>query len=155
MKVIDKILAGLLALILVLMVLTCAWQIFTRFVLNDASKYTEELVRYLLIWLTMLGVPYTYGQNRHLVINFITHMFSEQGKKVNALCVDLLVSALTFFVMVIGGLMVTQNAADQTSPAMGMPMELYYMCLPLGGILLLFYSIPRIIDELKNLKEGK
>lgn len=42
------------------MVVGCFWQIFTRFVLNNASSWTEELLRYALTWLTMLGVPYAY-----------------------------------------------------------------------------------------------
>lgn len=57
MKLLNKILEILLGIVVAVMVAGCFWQVFTRFVLNSPSKYTEELLRYLLIWMTMLGVP--------------------------------------------------------------------------------------------------
>ena len=62
MKKLNKVLEYILAFLVVVMVVGCFWQIFTRFVLNNASSWTEELLRYALIWLTMLGVPYAYGK---------------------------------------------------------------------------------------------
>ena len=72
MKVLDKILEKILGLMVAAMVLGCFWQVFTRFVMNNPSKYTEEFLRYMLIWTTMIGVPYAYGKNRHLSINLMT-----------------------------------------------------------------------------------
>ena len=59
MKTLNKILGYLIAFLVGLMVLGCCWQVITRFLLNNPSKYTEEFLRYALIWMTMLGVPYT------------------------------------------------------------------------------------------------
>ena len=50
MKTLNKILETVLGLLVAVMVLGCIWQVITRFVLNNPSKYTEELLRYLLIW---------------------------------------------------------------------------------------------------------
>ena len=58
MKALNKILENILAVLVAVMVLGCIWQVVTRFILNNPSKYTEEFLRYALIWLTMLGVPY-------------------------------------------------------------------------------------------------
>ena len=60
-QVLDKVLEVVLCVMVVLMVFGCVWQIFTRFILRDPSDWTEEFVKYTLIWSTMLGVPYAYG----------------------------------------------------------------------------------------------
>ena len=62
MKILNRFLETVLAFLAALMVAGCFWQVITRFLLHNPSKYTEELLRYMLIWLTMLGVPYAYGK---------------------------------------------------------------------------------------------
>ena len=113
MKVLNKILETVLGLLVAVMVLGCLWQVFTRFVLNNPSKYTEELLRYLLIWTTMLGVPYAYGKDRHLSINIAIKYFSPKGKVLTELFIEVLVLVLSVFVMIAGGWMVTMNSAGQ------------------------------------------
>ncbi len=155
MKVLDRILETLLGLMVAVMVAACFWQVFTRFILSSPSKYTEELLRYMLIWTTMLGVPYAYGKDRHLSINLITRTFSEKGKLLTGAAIQLLILVLSVFVMICGGYMVTANSAGQISPALQMPMELYYVCIPLSGVLMVVYCIYRLAGILKQLKEGK
>lgn len=155
MKVLNKILETVLAILVAVMVIGCFWQVFTRFVLNNPSKYTEELLRYLLIWMTMLGVPYAYGKNSHLSINLAIKTFTEKGKLMTNIGIELLVLFLSVFVMIIGGWMVMTNSAGQISPAMHMPMQLYYAGVPLGGVLMVFYGLNRLVGCLKQWKEVK
>ncbi len=155
MKVLNKILETILAILVAVMVLGCFWQIFTRFILNNPSKWTEELLRYTLIWLTMLGVPYAYGQEKHISINFIARTFQPKNSLLTKIGIEVLITALSVFVMIAGGWMVTTNAAGQISPAMQIPMEVYYMCVPICGVLMVIYSVDRLIRFVKELKEVK
>lgn len=155
MKVLNKVLEIVLAIMVAIMVLGCFWQVFTRFVLNNPSKYTEELLRYMLIWLTMLGVPYAYGKESHLSINLLTKSFSQKGNLATKIGIEILVLFLSAFVMVAGGWMVTMNSAGQISPAMNLPMQVYYVCVPIGGVLMIVYSLNRLIGFLKQWKEEK
>lgn len=155
MKVVNRILEFVLAVMVAAMVIGCFWQVFTRFVLSNPSKYTEELLRYLLIWLTMLGVPYAYGKEKHLSINIITKTFSPKGSLATKIGIEILVIFLSVFVMIAGGWMVTANSAGQISPAMQLPMQVYYICVPISGVLMVFYSVNRLIGFLKKWKEGK
>lgn len=110
MKKLNKVLEYILAFLVVVMVVGCFWQIFTRFVLNNASSWTEELLRYALIWLTMLGVPYAYGKEQHISIGFITSTFTKKGSLRNKIFIEILVLFLSAFVLIAGGIMVTINA---------------------------------------------
>lgn len=155
MKILDKILETVLGLMVAVMVIGCFWQVFTRFVLNSPSKYTEELLRYLLIWMTMIGVPYAFGKDRHLSINLITRKFSEKTSLITKMGIEILVLFLSIFVMITGGWMVTMNSAGQISPALHMPMQLYYACVPIGGVLMVIYGLNHMITYSKKWKEVK
>ena len=65
MKLINKIIEYVLAFLVVVMVAGCFWQIFTRFILNDPSKWTEELLRYALI------------VTRHFIVDAKSILFSQ------------------------------------------------------------------------------
>jgi TRAP-type C4-dicarboxylate transport system permease small subunit len=154
-KVLNRIIEALIAILIVLMVLGNFWQIFTRFVLNNAADWTEEFLRYALIWVTMLGVPYAYGKNQHIAIEFITSKFSRKGKVIDEIFIQLLIILISVFVFIIGGIMVTMNASGQVSAALNMPMQLYYLGVPICGVLMIIYTIPKLIEEIKSLKESK
>ena len=154
MKTLNKILGYLIAFLVGHMVLGCCWQVITRFLLNNPSKYTEEFLRYALIWMTMLGVPYAYGQERHISINIITKTFSLKGSLFTKMVIEIIVMILCVTVFIAGGIMVTMNSAGQISPALQLPMPLYYVGLPICGVLTLIYSADRLIRFARQLKEA-
>ena len=151
-KTVNRIIETIMAVLIVCMVGANFWQIFTRFVLNHAADWTEEFMRYALIWLTMLGVPYAYGKNQHIAIEFIVDTFSEKGKKLNAIFIETLILILSVSVFIIGGIMVTLNAKGQLSAALQMPMEFYYMGVPVAGFLMVFYTVPRLMEQVRQIK---
>ena len=115
-KIVNKILEYILAALVVVMVFGCLWQIITRFILNNPSSWTEELVRYTLIWLTMLGVPYAYGKEQHIALTFITDKFTKKNSLIDEIFIEIVVLLLSVFVMIGGGIMVCMNAVGQLSP---------------------------------------
>lgn len=154
MKTLNKVLGYIIAFMVGMMALVCCWQVITRFILNSPSKYTEEILRYALIWTTMLGVPYAYGQEKHISINIYTKTFGVKGGLADKLLVEVIVCILSITVFIIGGIMVTINSAGQISPALQMPMPLYYVGIPICGALTLPYSIQRIGKIVKEWKEA-
>lgn len=152
---INHILKIVLAVLMGTMVLVCCWQVITRFVLSSPSKYTEEFLRYALIWLTMLGAPYAYGANKQLSIDLLVSKFTEKGRLQTNIFVEIVVLLLSAAVLVYGGMSVTANASGQISAAMQLPMEVYYLCIPVGGALMILYSLDRLITSIQKLKEGE
>lgn len=155
MKIVNRILEAVLAALVAMMVVGCFWQVITRFLLHNPSKYTEELLRYMLIWLTMLGVPYAYGKESHLSINLITRTFTPKNMNKTKIGIECLVLFISVFVMIAGGVMVTLNSAGQISPAMQLPMQVYYVCVPISGVLMVLYSVQRLAGFIKVLKEER
>lgn len=154
-EILDKVLEIILCIAVILMVFGCVWQIITRFILQDPSDWTEEFVKYVLIWTTMLGVPYAYGRNKHIAIGFVTATFSPKSLAADKLFNDILILVLSIAVMIVGGIMVTGNAAGQVSAALQIPMQIYYAGVPVCGVLMVIYSIPRIMEHVGELRNGK
>nr|WP_330400986.1 TRAP transporter small permease [Sporanaerobium hydrogeniformans] len=153
MKALNKMLGTLIVSLMGIMVLGCCWQVATRFLLNNPSKYTEEFLRYALIWLTMLGMPYAYGQEKHISINLITKTFQLKNLIKTKMMIEVVILILSIFVLIMGGTMVMLNSVGQISPAMQLPMPIYYACLPISGVLMSFYCLVRLVGFIKEMKE--
>ncbi|HRD18591.1 MAG TPA: TRAP transporter small permease subunit, partial [Candidatus Marinimicrobia bacterium] len=68
-KILDNILKWVVVVLMAISVFNVLWQVFTRFILRNPSSYTEELARYLLIWVGLLGAAYAAGNKMHLAID--------------------------------------------------------------------------------------
>lgn len=154
MKILNKILSTILIALVAIMIAVVTYHVTVK-IIAEPSDWTDEFLRYSIIWLTMLGAPYAYGAGKHLSINILTNSFSPRGKLIDKLVVEVLVLLLSVVVFVIGGVMVTVNAIGQYSASMHLPMQLYYVGVPIGGCLMVVYCIDHILGLAKELKEGK
>ena len=80
------------------------WQVFSRFVLQDPSSFTEELARYMLIWIGILGASYVAGQKLHLAIDLLSTKLTGKSKSILEIFIQLCIFVFSLFVMVIGGI---------------------------------------------------
>ena len=80
-KKIDKVLGNILVVIMAVMVINLLWQAFTRFVIGIPSSFTDELVRYLMIWIGGLGAAYVSGRNMYVAIDILPKRASLENQK--------------------------------------------------------------------------
>ena len=134
--------------LMALMVLDVTWQIFTRFILQDSSSYTEELARFLLIWIGVLGASYAVRTKVHLGIDVITQKLTENKKRTAEVVVNVLIFLFALIIMVVGGIHLVQItfSLNQISAAMGVKMGYIYLVLPLSGFLIMYYCLYFIYD---------
>ena len=115
-KWIDFILSRFLIVLMALMVLDVTWQVFTRFVLQDSSSYTEELAQFFLIWIGVLGASYAVRTKAHLGIDIIMQKLTGRQREYTVITVYGLVFLFALVIMVIGGmrLVMLTFSLDQT-----------------------------------------
>lgn len=150
-KIIDKIIEIMCTAIMGYMVLAVCWQVITRFILKNPSTTTEEILRYLLVWTTMVGGAYAYGRRKHLSINMLTKKLSPRGQKVLDIGVQLVVIAFCVVVMILGDLRLVETTSNQISSALHLPMPYVYASILVGGVLIVFYALLFIIEDIKAL----
>ena len=143
---IDKYLAYLLVFLMGFITLDVLWGVFTRYALGYQAGWTEELARYLLIWIGMLGAAYASGQKMHLAIDLLSPKLEPRAQVRLSVFINLLIAGFALTAMVIGGLrlMYITHTLEQTSAAMRIPIALVYSAIPLAGLLVVYYKLDAI-----------
>lgn len=148
-KRIDKILGAALSTIMAVMVINVLWQVFTRYVTGNPSSFTDELARYLMIWVGVLGAAYVSGRNSHVAIDILPGRASSKNQKRLRILVTILVILFVLLAFVIGGsrLVYLSYILGQQSPALHIPMAVVYLILPISGFLIIFYKLSDLLNR--------
>ncbi len=153
--ILDFILSVVSCLLLIIMVAVLTWQVFSRYALNAPSTFSEEMLRYSVIWLSMLGAAYATGKNAHMVVDFFQEKTKGIVRDILELLVPIAFLLFAFFALIHGGVLGMQNAQNQYSPVLRIPMAYIYLALPASGVFIIIYSILNIIDFIQNKKQCK
>ena len=142
-QTIDRYLAYALVALMSLITLDVLWGVFTRYALGQQAGWTEELARFLLIWIGMLGTAYAAGQKNHLALSFLSAKLGARSQHRLSAFVLLLIGGFALAAMVVGGLrlMYVTHTLGQASAALRLPLALVYAAIPLSGALVVLYSV--------------
>jgi TRAP-type C4-dicarboxylate transport system permease small subunit len=118
-------------------------QVFTRYVLNDPSIFTEEGSRLSIIWLSLLGTAYACGRLEHMAYTMFPEKLKGEKLLWHMRSVAVIVLFFAVSVMCYGGgrLVLRALQLDQRSATLALPMGYVYLCIPLSGLLIVFYQI--------------
>ena len=138
---IDSVLEKALVFIMSLMVINVLWQVFSRYLLANPSSFTDELARYLMIWVGVLGAAYVAGKGNHVAITYFSEKFSSSNLRRVKLAINLIIMGFAFLGMLIGGLRLVYITLilEQLSPSLKIPLGVVYAVIPLSGALIIFY----------------
>jgi TRAP-type C4-dicarboxylate transport system permease small subunit len=155
-RFVDRTLEFSLILIMAGNVLNVLWQVFTRFVLKDPSSFTEELARFLLIWVGLLGASYASGKKMHLAIGVVLESLKGKIRLVIELIIQACIFVFAMLVMLVGGLrLVTITLAlNQVSAALRIPLGYVYLVIPLSGLLIMYYSLASAAETVRKSREA-
>ena len=149
-NILDKCIEKFIVIILTIMVIVALWQVASRYVFNSPSTISEELLRYCLIWLAMLGSAYMFGLREHMSMTFLVEKFDENVRCKLSILSEVVIIIFSMTVLVYGGINITLLTMNQLSAALGIPMGYIYMVLPLSGVLMIFYGINNILNIVKQ-----
>ncbi len=126
-----------------LLVIDVLGQVFSRYILNTSFAFTEELARFSLIWLSILGAAYLSAKRQHLSMDFLYQKFSDKTRKKVLIFIEICIFSFALIVMVIGGfnLVYITLHLEQLSGTLRIPLGYIYAILPLSGLLIMLFSI--------------
>ena len=90
-KWMTRLLAGIATVLLSIMTLLVLYQVFTRYILNSPAAFTEELVRYFLIWTSFIGAAYAFITREHMCLILVRDSLSPSGKRILMTLIDILI----------------------------------------------------------------
>ncbi|MFD1696259.1 TRAP transporter small permease [Roseibium aestuarii] len=140
---IDTLLRSTIVVIFSILVVCVSWQVISRFILGTPSTSTDELARFLFMWLALIGGAYTLGQRRHLAIDLLTLHLSGRRKMISELVIIGVIALFCAIVMVYGGgqLVVRTLSSGQVTPSLQLPMGYVYGAIPFAGLVMLYYCL--------------
>ncbi len=149
-KVLTQILNVLAGVSFIAMVVLTCWQVFTRYVLQNPSPWSEELVSYLFAWASLLGASLITGERGHMNIPVVVERFSPAIQKALGIFGELIAFAFSGIILVYGGVAISQLAMGQMTSSLGVPVGIFYVVMPLCGILNMIYTVLNIADICKG-----
>ena len=139
----NTILEKILIMILGIMVINVSWQVFSRYVLANPSSFTDELARYLMIWLGVMGTAYVSGKKLHVAIDILPDKLSTKRQVKLKKIINLIIILFATLIFVVGGskLVYLSYSLGQKSAALQIPLYVVYLCIPLSGLCIVFFKM--------------
>ena len=124
-----------------------AVQVFFRYVLNQSLFWSEELARFLLVWLTFLGASVAYYRKANPGVDVLYARMGPSLRRAATLLIHL-VSIGLFAVMLVYGWRFAHFVRLQISPALNLPKWIVMSVVPASGSILLVHGIAFFLEEL-------
>lgn len=137
-----------------ILIIACVAQVFFRFVLNNSLSWTDELARYCFIWMHMIGASLLIAGGEHATVTVILDLLHNTARK----ALEVLIEEIIFFdgaVMLYAGALLSYSSRANLSTALSVPMWVINSSVALGGLLLMFQAVAKILVLLLDRQEAK
>jgi TRAP-type C4-dicarboxylate transport system permease small subunit len=145
----DLLLEVIISLLFVTMVSTSAAQVFFRYVLNASLVWSEELARYLFVWIVFLAAPLGIHRGIHIGVDLLITHLPFKWRRATMIFTCLFILIFLAFLIVLG-LRVAKMNMTQTSIAMEIPMGCIYLAFPVGAALMILYTIRSMWEHMRS-----
>lgn len=160
LSLLVRLLELLLIVAMAALVIDVLWGVFSRMfakwgLLESQSSWTEELARYLMIWVGLLGACLAFEKRAHLGVDYFVGKFDPSGSKVLKLTALALVLFFAVFALIIGGWQLVSRTFElgQMTPTLGIPKGWVYLAVPLSGIFTVLFTLTHMVDVLRETDE--
>ena len=126
-------------------------QVVARYVFEAPLSWSEELARFILLWLAMLSAAYGFKIKTHFALMFIVNRISFKFRIYLYFYVTLIVS-IFLIIFIYYSFIFVMGVNGHLAPALQIPMEIPYSSTIVGGILMLYYVLINLVDEIKKNK---
>jgi len=153
----DRMLKWALILLMTGLVLAVTWQVVSRYVFASPSSWTEEVARFLLIWIGTLGAAYAFRTNAHIGLDLLPKKLAgAAAQRLHRFSLAVVILfAVTVLVIGGSGLVFLTWDLRQYSAVLGLPISFVYSVIPITGVLIVVYSlaaVPQVPDASAHLE---
>ena len=141
----DRVLEGITAVVKwVMIIMTCVifsittFTVFTRYIINYVPSWSEEIPRYLLVWITYLGAALAVKFKEHISLDVFFNMMPLKARQVGHLILNGLI-AIVAVIMVVYGIGLLNHFGDDKMESIALTNFWLYLVMPISGTLMLLY----------------
>ncbi|HHV08441.1 MAG TPA: TRAP transporter small permease [Firmicutes bacterium] len=115
-------------------------QVVARYVLHNSLSWSEEVGRYLFVWITFIGAALAVRKHAHVALDSFLRICPPKIQKIMFIIGHLAMLCLAF-TMVYAGILMLDLGKKQVSAALQIPMIYVYIIIPVAGALMAFYLV--------------
>ena len=145
-KGMNAVVSTICIILFAVMVVVGTYQIITRFVFNNPSTISEELLTYTFAWMAIFSSAYVFGKRDHMRMTFVADKLPKEQRKILEIIIELLIIAFAVIVLVYGGFTIMGLTMTQKTASLGVMMGVIYAVVPICGILIAIYGVMNVID---------
>jgi len=160
-RALTRLLEWLLIISMAVLTLDVLWGVFSRWLaswgwMDGQASWTEELARYLMIWVGLLGGSLAFQHRAHLGVDYLVGKFDPSGQKILRLGALAVVLLFAIGVLVIGGWQLVSRTLElkQDTPALGIPKGWVYLCVPISGVFVVIFTLVQMFDACRGQDQG-
>ncbi|WP_025290070.1 TRAP transporter small permease [Bibersteinia trehalosi] len=128
--------------------------VILRYGFNSSINITEEVSRYLFVWLTFLGAVLAFNANQHVRVTILTARLSPKKQRVLQLLTDTLM-LFCCYLMVQGSFVQFQLNLDNIAPISGIPTGITYLAGLIAGAFIALLLIIRLGSTMRQIMQGE
>ena len=145
-KAMNAVVSTICIVLFAVMVVVGTYQIITRFVFNNPSTISEELLTYTFAWMAIFSSAYVFGKRDHMRMTFVADKLPKEQRKILEIVIELLIIAFAVIVLIYGGFTIMGLTMTQKTASLGVMMGVIYAVVPICGILIAIYGVLNVID---------
>ncbi|KEI03164.1 hypothetical protein ADU90_04010 [Clostridium botulinum] len=149
-KVIDKFIEWICIFFIGTMTILVTWQVITRYFFKKPSAISEQLSKYMFVWLVLLASAYVFGKREHMAIVFLKEKFSGIQRCIIEVICEIVIFIFAGSILFYGGFKNTLLTLTQRDSALPITIGCIYIMIPICGFIIMFYSICNICDVIKT-----
>lgn len=114
------------------------------------ANWTEELARFLLVWVSLIGGAVAFGTKGHLGVDYFVGKFHHETRKLLAIFAHICVLFFAAAIFIYGGSTIVHDsfAVEQMTPALGWKMGYVYLALPIAGVFMVLFTIENLVETI-------
>lgn len=144
---------GILSLGVMILMFLVIFQVFARYLFAISPLWIEEAVAYLLVFTGLLGAAYAFYQKKHIALTFLHDMVPPSIKIILDIIVDSIVLLFSFLILIVGGIIFTNQTAMLKSPGARYPLLALHILLPIAGVIIVVLLGISIVEKIQQIQD--
>jgi TRAP-type C4-dicarboxylate transport system permease small subunit len=151
LRLLSRLVEGLVILGATVIVTMVTTEVILRYIFSNSLIFTEELSRYLMVWIVFLGSALAIRDGSHIRISILANRLSprlQQHMQLAAYCLTL----IFLLVITIEGLKILPRQLYQMCITIDISLFYFYLAIPVGSILMIIFLLPSIRNTFSKKK---
>lgn len=146
LRIFDRAILSVVFLCIFGFVVFAFLQVLSRFAFNFSIAWTEEVCRYLFVWMVFLGAGVGVLQRKHIAVDIVPNLLPKGARRYYDVFLDLLIIVFCYLLIRYGAVFASK-AMQQRSPAMQIPLGYVYYGIIAGGVVMIVNAVRSLLSS--------